>query len=91
MQNIPEEERPDIPAARLRPNRPHINYRASIARSNLDDNGNGHILLISGEEGAQACADPKTRKEAMLDDPDGWAAGTEAKELDNHKKNDSFE
>ena len=50
MQNIPEEERPDIPAARLRP-KPHINYRASIARSNLGDDGNGHILLISGEEG----------------------------------------
>ena len=92
MQDIPEEERPDLPAARLRRNRPHVNYSAKIARDSLCDGVNSHVLLVSGEHSPlpAPALDPKNRKEAMVDDPVGWAAA-EAKELDNHKNNKSFE
>ena len=92
MQDIPEEERPDLPAARLRRNRPHVNYAAKVARDVRFEDDDGHVLLISGDKSPlhAPAADPKNRKEAMADDPTGWAAA-EAKELENHKNNHSFE
>ena len=92
MQDIPEEERPNHISARLRRNRPAVNYRASIARFNDDNAGNGLIMLVSNDEVTNAASlpDPKNRAEAMQDDEEGWAAA-EKKELENHNSNKSFE
>ena len=49
----------------------------------------GHILTINDTENSTAPTDPRNRKEAMQQDPEGWSEA-EAAELRNHVKNGSF-